>query len=630
MTSSYDYRLVALSVVMAVCAAYAALDLAGRTTASRGRIRLAWLAGGAAAMGLGIWSMHYIGMLAFLLPVPVFYDWPTVLVSLFAAIFASGVALFVVSRSRMDWGHALAGSAIMGSGIATMHYIGMAAMRLPAMCHYDSLLVVLSVVLAIVMSLAALWLSFHLREQAKTTWPKKCASAVVMGTAVAAMHYTGMAAAVFTPSVVAPDLAHAIHVSPLGIAGISSVTLLVLGLVSIGSFVDRRFSVQTTALAESELLRRELKKVVDELRKSEDRLRVLIETIPALAWTSLADGSNDFVNRRWLEYTGVSLEQMQGAWTTTPFHPEDMDDHVGKWRYALDTGEAFENEARVRRAADGEYRWFLIRGLPLRDERGNIVKWYGTMTDIEDRKRAEEALRKANADLAHITRVTTMGEFAASIAHEVSQPLSAVVTNAQACLQWLAGGAPNIEKACEAVGRIVRDGKRAGEVITQIRALSRKSGIRKQRLDINEAIEEVLALAQGEVRARRVALRTDLATRLPPVLGDRIQLQQVVLNLVMNGIEAMSSIQDRPRELVVRTHEGEADQVVVTVQDSGTGLDPVITEHMFDSFYTTKGEGMGMGLSISRSIVQDHGGRLWATTNEGPGATLQFTLSKHH
>jgi PAS domain S-box-containing protein len=573
--------------------------------------------------------MHYIGMLAFLLPVPVFYDWPTVLVSLFAAIFASGVALFVVSRRTMGWGHALAGSAVMGSGIATMHYIGMEAMRLPAMCRYDSLLVVLSVAIAIVMSLVALWLSFHLREHARTTWPKKCASAVVMGGAVAAMHYTGMAAARFTPSIMAPDLSHAVLVSPLGIAGISSVTLLVLGLVSISSLVDRRFSAQATALEESEHLHRELEKVVDELKKSEDRLRVLIETIPALAWTSLADGSNDFVNRRWLEYTGVSLEQMQCAGTTTPFHPEDVDEYLDKWRSALATGETFENEARVRRAADGEYRWFLIRGLPLRDVRGNIVKWYGTMTDIEDRKRAEEALRKANADLAHITRVMTMGEFAASIAHEVSQPLSAVVTNAEASLRWLAGRPPNIEKACEAVGRIVRDGKRTGEVIAQIRALCRKSGIKRQRLDMNEAIEEILALAQGELRTKRVALRADLATRLSPVLGDRVQLQQVVLNLVMNGIEAMSSVQDRPRELVIRTQEGEDDQIVVTVEDSGTGLDPKITEQIFDAFYTTKDEGMGMGLSISRSIVQDHGGRLWATTNEGPGATFQFTLSKH-
>lgn len=629
MTGSYDYRLVTLSVVMAVCAAFAALDLAGRTTAARGRVRLAWLTGGAVAMGLGIWSMHYIGMLAFLLPVPVFYDWPTVLVSLFAAIFASGVALVLVSRRRMDWGHALAGSAIMGGGIASMHYIGMAAMRLPAMCRYDSLIVVLSVAIAIVMSLVALWLSFHLRDHAKTTLSKRFASALVMGVGIAAMHYTGMAAAGFTPLMMAPDLSHAVSVSPLGIAGISSVTLLVLGLVSISSLVDRRFSAKTAALEESEFLHRELEKVFDELKKSEDRLRVLIETIPALAWTSLADGSYDFVNRRWLEYTGISLEQMQCGGMPIPFHPEDVDEHLDKWRSALATGAPFENEARVRRSADGEYRWFLIRSLPLRDERGSIVKWYGTMTDIEDGKRSVEALRKANADLAHITRVTTMGEFAASIAHEVSQPLSAVVTNAEACLRWLAGSAPNIEKACEAAGRVVRDGKRAGEVIAQIRALCRKSGIQKQLLDINEAIEEVLALVQGEVRTKRVALRTDLATRLPVVLGDRVQLQQVVLNLMMNGIEAMSSVRDRPRELVIRTQEGEDDQVVVTVQDSGTGLDPKIKEQMFDAFYTTKGEGMGMGLSISRSIVQDHGGRLWATTNEGPGATFQFTLATH-
>src|ERR1700680_5149577 len=206
-----------------------------------------WLVG-RRGWGRRIGASHYMGMRPFLLPVPVFYDWPTVLVSLFAAIFASGVALFVVSRHRMDWGHALAGSAIMGSGIATMHYIGMAAMRLPAMHHYDSLLVVLSVVVAIVMSLVALWLSFPLREHAKTSWPQKCASALVMGAGVAAMHSTGMAAAPFTLSMMPPDLSHAVHISPLGIAGIRSVTLLVLGLVSISAVVDRRFAAQTSAL----------------------------------------------------------------------------------------------------------------------------------------------------------------------------------------------------------------------------------------------------------------------------------------------------------------------------------------------------------------------------------------------
>jgi PAS domain S-box-containing protein len=626
MTGSYDYRLVTVSVVMAVCAAYAALDLAGRTTASRGRVRLVWLAGGAAAMGLGIWSMHYIGMLAFLLPVPVLYDWPTVLVSFFAAIFASSVALFVVSRRRMDWGDALAGSAIMGSGIATMHYIGMAAMRLPAMCRYDSLLVVLSVVLAIVMSLAALWLSFHLREPSKTTWLKKCASAVVMGAAVAAMHYTGMAAARFTPSMMASDLSHAVRVSPLGIAGISSVTLLVLGLVSISSLVDRRFSAHTAALEESELLHRELEKVVDELKKSDDRLRVLIETIPALAWTSLPDGSNDFVNRRWVEYTGISLEQMHCAGMTTPFHPEDIDEHLNKWRSSLATGETFENEARVRRAADGEYRWFLIRGLPLHDERGNIVKWYGTMTDIEDRKRAEEALRKANADLAHITRVMTMGELAASIAHEINQPLAAVVTNADACMEWLSSEPPNLEEARAVVDCIAQDGTRASEVIRHIRAMFTKANPERTRVHINELIREIGSLMQAEASRNQVALQTELAADLPATVGDRVQLQQVIVNLVLNGIEAMSAVTDRPRRLVIRSERQDSDQVLIAVRDSGVGIDAKDFRRIFDAFFTTKAQGMGMGLSICHSIIEAHGGRLWASTNSDHGATLQFTL----
>jgi PAS domain S-box-containing protein len=626
MISSYDYRLVTLSVVMAVCAAYAALDLAGRTTASRARARLVWLAGGAAAMGLGIWSMHYIGMLAFLLPVPVFYDWPTVLVSLFAAIFASGVALFVVSRRRMDWGRALGGSAIMGSGIATMHYIGMSAMRLPAMCHYDSLRLVLSVVLAIAMSFVALWLSFHLREHAKTTWPRKCGSAAVMGIAIASMHYTGMAAARFSPSTMPPDLSHAVHVSPLGIAGISSVTLLVLGLVSITSLVDRRFDAQNSALEESEFLQRELGKAVDELRKSEDRLRVLIETIPALAWTSLADGSNDFVNRRWLEYTGISLEQMQGAGTMPPIHREDIGEHLTKWRSALATGEAFENEARVRRASDGEYRWFLIRGLPLRDERGSIVKWYGTMTDIEDRKRAEEGLRKANADLAHVTRVMTMGELTASIAHEINQPLAAIVTNADACMVWLSSEPPNLEEARAAVDCIAQDGTRASEVIRHIRAMFTKDTPEKTRVQVNELIRGVGVLLQAGASRNQVELQTELAIDLPPTVGDRVQLQQVIVNLALNGIEAMGTVIDRPRRLVIRSERQSPEELLVAVRDSGVGIDAKDFKRIFDAFFTTKAQGMGMGLSICRSIVEAHGGRLWASPNSDYGATLQFTL----
>ena len=248
---------------------------------------------------------------------------------------------------------------------------------------------------------------------------------------------------------------------------------------------------------------------------------------------------------------------------------------------------------------------------------------------LTERKRADEALREAQVELAHVTRVTTIGGLAAAIAHEINQPLAAVITNGSACLRWLAGTTPNLDEARQAVGRIIRDGNRASDVIAKIRALLRKTGTEKERLDMNDVIREVVALAQSEIRRNGVALRAQLEGNIPPVLGDRVQLQQVVLNLIMNGIEAMSAVGDRPRELIISTQSGEIDQVHVTVQDSGIGLDPKSMERIFDAFYTTKSEGMGMGLAISRSIVENHDGRLWAVPNDGPGATFQFTLLKH-
>ena len=248
---------------------------------------------------------------------------------------------------------------------------------------------------------------------------------------------------------------------------------------------------------------------------------------------------------------------------------------------------------------------------------------------LTERRRADEALREAQVELAHVTRVTTIGGLAAAIAHEINQPLAAVITNGSACLRWLAGTTPNLDEARQAVGRIIRDGNRASDVIAKIRALLRKTGTEKERLDMNDVIREVVALAQSEIRRNGVALRAQLEGNIPPVLGDRVQLQQVVLNLIMNGIEAMSAVGDRPRELIISTQSGEIDQVHVTVQDSGIGLDPKSMERIFDAFYTTKSEGMGMGLAISRSIVENHDGRLWAVPNDGPGATFQFTLLKY-
>jgi C4-dicarboxylate-specific signal transduction histidine kinase len=284
-----------------------------------------------------------------------------------------------------------------------------------------------------------------------------------------------------------------------------------------------------------------------------------------------------------------------------------------------------ESQARVRRA-DGEYRWLLIRNVPLRDESGHIINWYGTAIDIEEHHRAEEALRQVQTDLAHVSRVTMLGQMAASIAHEVDQPLSGVVINANACLRFLANDTLDLAEVHDGLQAIARDGRRASEVIARIRALARRAATEREPVDINQMIREVLILADGEARRTHARLLTELAADLPEVLGDRVQLQQVVLNLLRNGLDAMTSVVDRPRELVIRTQKDATASVQVAVQDSGSGLDPQHADRVFEPFYTTKRSGIGMGLSISRSIVEQHGGKLWAVPNEGPGTTFHFTV----
>jgi PAS domain S-box-containing protein len=302
---------------------------------------------------------------------------------------------------------------------------------------------------------------------------------------------------------------------------------------------------------------------------------------------------------------------------------------------AIRKGKDFVIEFRIV-LPDGSIRHVQSVGRGVANESGEIVEYIGTTADITERKWAEEELRRserdlrqAQAELAHVTRVTTMGELAASIAHEVNQPIAGVVLNANACLRRLAladENPGNLAKAREAVERIIRDGNRAGEVIARIRALFKKTEAAKEKLDFNEMIREVIVLARSEMDKRRVTLMLDLAAGLPHVRGDRVQLQQVMLNLILNGIEAMTTVECRARELIIRTRVNNEAEVLVEVRDCGIGIDPVNTEQIFAAFHTTKPSGLGMGLSISRSIVEDHCGRLWAMTNNGPGATFQFTL----
>jgi PAS domain S-box-containing protein len=494
------------------------------------------------------------------------------------------------------------------------------------------------------------------------------------------------------------------------------------------------------------------KRAEEALRASERGLSSIINTIPMLAWSARPDGFCDFLNQRWLDFTGLSAEQARGTGWGATIHPDDAKGLLDSWQMALATGQLADVEARMRRF-DGEYRWFLLRASPLRDESGKIVRWYGTNTDIDDRKRAEEKLRRSEAflaegqrlslsgsflwrldtdeitfseqlysihefdrdspvtlerirsrihpedlpllsekieraraggnsalkyeirlrmpngsvkylrtvahgsrdrdgrpeiigavqdvterrlaeealtqarsDLAHVTRVTSLGVLTASIAHELNQPLSGIITNASTCLRMLAAAHPNVEGARETAKRTIRDANRASELITRLRALFSKKESTTEPVDLNEVTQEVIALSLCELQRNRVILRPEFADDLPVVTGDRVQLQQVILNLLKNASDAMRAVNDRPRQLQIRTERGTDDQVRLTVQDAGVGLDPQAMHRLFQPFYTTKNDGMGIGLSVSRSIIERHHGRLWAEPNDGPGATFSFSI----
>lgn len=375
---SYDYRLVALSVVLAMFSSYAALDLSERVTAAQGWAQSFWLSTGAGAMGLGIWAMHYVGMLALSMPMPVFYHLPTVMLSLLAAIGASAVALFAVSRQKVTLGREILGSTVMGTGIAAMHYIGMDAMRCAAAIEYDWKIVAFSIALAVGISFVALKLAFRVRDEKRATW-RKVISALIMGSAIPLMHYTGMWAATFHPSKVAPNLVNTIGISAIGSVAISASSLFVLCCAIASAFFDRIIALQKFDLTFA--------------RERELYFQTMAETIPEIIWTADPGGATDFSNRKWLDYSGLTAEQTRGAGWTASVHPDDLDDCFSKWESAQKTGEPYDGEYRFR-GKDGIFRWFLVRANPVRDSSGVVVKWFGTCTDIESQKQNQQILEE--------------------------------------------------------------------------------------------------------------------------------------------------------------------------------------------------------------------------------------------
>jgi PAS domain S-box-containing protein len=358
---------------------------------------------------------------------------------------------------------------------------------------------------------------------------------------------------------------------------------------------------------------------VHQLQEQEKKFRDAIETMPALAFVADSKGNRTFMNRGWLEYTGLSPEEASASGWEKTIHPDDLNRIAERWRASETTGQPLDHEARLRRGSDGVYRWFLIRAVPVRDKRGKIAKWCGAATDIEDRKHAEQL----QADLTHASRVITMGELVASISHELAQPITVTTAHARASLRWLQRDPPDLTEVRKGTERIVEAGILASEIINRLRSLYKKAPPKQELIAINEVIGEMARMLRTEARRHGVSLRTDLKDDLPVTVADRVQIQQVLMNLMLNGIEAMK---DTGGVLTVKSQSREDGQIEVSVNDTGPGLPMDKADQIFDAFFTTKPQGSGMGLAISKSIVESQGGRIWANGDNGLGATFHFTL----
>jgi PAS domain S-box-containing protein len=389
-------------------------------------------------------------------------------------------------------------------------------------------------------------------------------------------------------------------------------------------FTPARISV-LEVLASQAAISLDNARLYNDLREREARIRRLVDAniVGIVIWDY--QGRIIETNQAFLDIVGYAREDLASLrWTDlTPAEWRDVDDQAFAELKAAGTVQPREKEYFRK---DGSRVPVLVARAVFE---WNPDEGVAFVLDLTERKHVEGALRDAQANLAHVMRVTTLGELTASIAHEVNQPLAGVVANAEACLRWLDRETPDLEEARQSVRWIMDDGNRASEVIRRVRALARKTSIERVALDLNEVVREVMALVQGELINHAVSLRLELAPALSTILGDRVQLQQVIINLVMNGIEAMQSITERPRELTIRSRQDEAGQVLVSVTDCGVGISAENANRLFNAFFTTKSSGMGMGLSICRSIVEAHGGRLSASGNDGPGATFQFALPVH-
>jgi PAS domain S-box-containing protein len=613
--SHYDLRLVALSVLIAVVASYTALDLASRVTAAQGRARSIWLSGGAIAMGIGIWSMHYVGMLAFKLPVTVRYHIPTASASLVAAVLASAFALWVVSRQEMRLGDAIRGSVVMGFAISAMHYIGMVSMQLSGTVVYRWPLVIVSVGVAITVAFMALWRAFRLREPGGRGWSwNKLGSALLMGAAIPCMHYTAMAAVSF--KVTGTEmLFHSVSIPAmtLGATAIVLSTFMILGLAITTSLLDRRYSDQAVALQAS-------------ATHYQKFLRQVIDTNPHIIFVKDWDGVYLLANEAVARMYGTKVENLVGK-RDADFNPKH--DEVEKFlrddREVMSSQRAAHiSEEPATDTKTGEIRWFQTVKVPLLSPDGTTRQVLGVATDITERKHLEEQFRQAH-------KMEAVGRLAGGVAHDFNNVLTIIRAQTEFLLADLAGD--DLRRAD--VLEIQEAADRATAFTRQLLAFSRRQLLQPEVLELNGVIAGMEMMVRRLV-GEDVVLLTKLHPDLPRISADPGQLQQVVLNLAVNARDAMP----RGGTLLIETAQVELDEhyprqhptakpgvhVVLAVTDTGCGMDPATRSRVFEPFFTTKeqGKGTGLGLSTVYGIVKQSGGHIWVYSEVGRGTTFKL------
>ncbi|MEO7192466.1 MAG: response regulator [Vicinamibacterales bacterium] len=609
MTGTYSYSLVALSLLIATGATFVALDMAGRTTAARGHAQRVWLAGGAAAMGTGIWSMHYIGMLAFRLPVPVVYDVPLVFASFVAAVFASAIALFVVSRNSLRPGRAILASIVMGGGISTMHYVGMEAMRLPAMCVWNWSIVALSVAIAIVVSLVALALTFRFRNETRALAPWKLASAVVMGLAVVGMHYTGMAAATFTPSHMHGNVTHAVNISSLGVLGIALVTFMVLALATVTTMVDRRFSV--TAM---------------QLQESEARYRSLFNRSVAAVCQSTADGHLLDCNDAFVRlFRYDSREACLSAPVTILWN--QLSDRDALMAELEAKARVVNFEARMRRA-DGHLQWVLINASMATTGTGTPV-FEATLIDINDRKAAETVQHEAREAAESANRAKS--EFLANMSHEIRTPMNGIIGMTELVLgtdltaqqrEYL----QMTESSADSLMVLLND------ILDFSKMEARKLSLETVDFDLRRILDDVVPPLGPKAHGKGLELAYHVAHDVPAsLLGDPARLRQILVNLLSNAVKFTES-----GEVVLRVtlEQGDAAQILLrfTVTDTGIGIPVGQQQSIFEAFTqadtstTRRYGGTGLGLAIVSQLAALMRGRVNVESTPGVGSRFDVIL----